>query len=214
MGTYYTPTAPTITEGYFLQPETKVSIGDAYLWGSLDITSFTYANYVAPIGLETGHAIDLGELESLSFSHVPTFTPVESANVRTSNIYIVEGEETMCTVGVREFKPQTILMALASGTMHSPVADERLITFGDKCDLLSRPLVLEFNDVSCQVPAAEDITAGFSGGVITLYDAFASSGFVLDDMNAGALNVMNLEFTVRPVTSLARGNRLGNFYMW
>lgn len=214
-GTYYSPSAPTTSEGYFLQPETRVMVGTLYAWGSLEVTSFSYSSYTASIGLQAGKGIDLGELASISFSHVPTFSPVESANIRTSSIYILEGEETMASVGLREFKPDLIYMALGTGTQYPlETGTERVITFGDKCDMVTRPLTLEFSDVSCQVPDAADITAGLSGGIITLYDTFVSSGLSLDDMNAGSLNEITLEFTVRPIVALARGNRLGNIYLW
>ena len=146
MGTYYTPSAPAASEGFFLQPETKVLLGTAYLYGSLEVSSWTYSTYGASIGLQTGKSVELGELDSLGFSHVPTFSPVESANIRTINIYIIEGEETTVSVGLREFKPSVLTLAIGTG-IASTIDDEFLITFGDKCDMDTRPMTLEFNDV-------------------------------------------------------------------
>jgi hypothetical protein len=214
MGTYYTVSAPVTSEGFFFQPESRVTIGTEALWGSLETGTFSYSAYSAAIGLQSGKSVELGELEALGFSHVPTFTAVESANVRTSNIYVLESEETTVTVGIREFKPETLLMAIGTGTMYYPVADEVLITFGDACDIINRPLVIESSDISCQVPAAEDIATGVSGAVVTLYDTFVTSGLPWDDMTARNLNVITLEFTCRPVFSLPLGNRIGNIYLF
>lgn len=213
MGTYYTPSAPTVTEGLLLQPESRVLLGDAYLYGSLETTSFTYTTYTAPIGLASGHGIDLGALESLGFSQVPSFEAVESANIQNSNIWVLTGEETTVSIGLRQFQPLVLNMALGTGLMYS-LGDERLITFGGRCEMQSRPLTIEFTNVACQAPSSEDIANGVSGGVLTLYDTFCSSGLPWDDINAGSINSLALEFQVRPVLAHALGNRLGNLYLY
>lgn len=213
MATYYTPSAPTVEEGFLLQPESRVLFGLNYLHGSLETSSWAYSTYTASIGLEAGQGIDLGSLEALGFSHVPTYEAVESANLQSSNIWVLTGEETSVTVGVRQFSPDILNLALGTGFLYA-MGNERLLTFGGLCDLQSRPLSIEFSNVSCTAPSTEDITGGVSGGILTLYDAFASSGLPWDDVNAGALNVLTLEFQVRPVLSLALGNRLGSLYLF
>ena len=212
-GTYYSPAAPTIADGFFLQPESRVLVGTEYLYGSLEIVSWTYLTYTASIGLTAGQSIDVGALDSLSFSHIPTFEAVESANVQDSNIWVLSGEETTLSIGLRQFNPILLNMAIGTGTLYE-LGDERLITFGGKCDMATRPISIEWLNVACQAPSSEDITGGVSGGVLTLYDCFASSGFPWDDINAGALNVLTLEFQVRPVLAHALGNRLGSLYLY
>jgi hypothetical protein len=213
-GTYYPGvSAPTVAEGFLLQPESRVLLGTEYLYGSLEITSWVYSTYTASIGLQSGKSLDLGSLESLGFSHVPTFEPVESANLQNSNVWVLTGEETTLTVGVRQFDPTVLYLALGTGIRYN-LADEVVITFGGKCTLSTRPVSIEFLNVACQAPTSEDISGGISGGVLTLYDCLVSSGLPWDDINAGALNVITLELQVRPVLAHALGNRLGNFYIW
>ncbi len=212
-GTYYSPASPTVATGFLLQPEGRVLFGTEYLHGSLDVTSWTYSTYTASIGIQSAKGMDLGTLESLSFSHVPTFEAVESANIQTSNVWVLTGEETTLSVGLRQFKPEVLAKALGTGT-HYALGDEALITFGGKCDMQTRPLSIEFTNVACQAPSSEDIANGVTGGVLTLYDTFISSGLPWDDINAGTLNTLALEFQVRPVLTLALGNRLGNLYMY
>jgi hypothetical protein len=211
MGTYYSPAAPTPEEGFLVQVESRVVLGNAYLYGSLETTSFTYASYTASIGLTGGE--DLGLLESLSFSQVPTFEAVEAANVQDSNIWILTGEECTLSVGLEEFQPEVIWMALGTGDYYV-LGAERLATFGGKCTMTTRPLSVEFTNVACQAPQVEDISGGISGGVITLYDTFISSGMPWDTMTATELNNVTLEFQARPVYGHARGNRLGNVYFF
>lgn len=213
MGTYYSPSAPTVAEGFLLQPESRVLLGTEYLHGSLEVSTWTYTTYTASIGLQAGKAIDLGLLDALSFSHVPAYEAVESANIQNSNIWILTGEETTVTVGLRQFSTTILNMALGTGVLYI-LGDESLNTFGGACDLQSRPMSIEFTNVACQAPSTEDISGGISGGVLTLYDVFASSGLPWDDINAGTLNVLTLEWQVRPVLSLALGNRLGNLYLY
>ena len=141
-GSYYpSVTAPTATEGFFVEPETRVLLGTAFMYGSLEQSTWTYLTYGASIGLTAGNAIDLGVLEALSFTHVPTFTPVESANIQTSNIFVLEGEETTVTVGLREFRPDILKMAIGTGVLYwLDGGQEALITFGGKCDMITRPM--------------------------------------------------------------------------
>lgn len=213
MATYYTPASPVTASGFFVSPESRVLVGNAEMYGSLETDTWTYSTYGASIGLQAGTGIDVGELESLSFSHVPTFSPIESANVRTSNIYVLDGEETSVSVGLRQLHPYLLWMAIGTGVQYE-LGSERLITFGDLCENVSRPLSIEFTNVSCQAPQIADVDSGITGGVITLYDTFIGSGLPWDDMNASEINNIALEFTVKPVLAKQRGNRLGNVYLY
>ena len=215
-GSYYqSVTAPTATEGFFVEPETRVLLGTSNMYGSLEQSTWTYLTYGASIGLKAGESVDLGVLESLSFTHVPTFTPVESANIQTSNIFVLEGEETTVSIGLREFRPDIMQMAIGTGVLYWLNSNkEALITFGGKCDMITRPMSLEFSNVQCQVPQAATLVNGVTGGVVTLYDVFATSGLPWDAMDAKAINNITMEFKARPVTALARGNRIGNLYFF
>ena len=144
---------------------------------------------------------------------MPTFESVESANIRDSTIWTLTGEETTATVGIRQIDPHVISMALGTGVLYM-LGDESLNTFGGKCDLQNRPLTIEFVNVGCEAPDAEDVYSGISGGILTLYDTFCSSGLPWDDIAAGAINEITLTFQVRPCTELALGNRLGNLYLY
>jgi len=212
MATYYSPASPTVSEGFLVSAESRVLLGTEYLYGSLETSSWTYTTYQASIGLKSGKSIDLGLLESLGFSHVPSFEAVEAANVSTSNIWVLTGEETTLSIGLRQFNPTVLTMALGTATMYS-LDNERLITFGGSCNIVSRPMSVEFTNVSCSAPSTENITNGVSIGVLTLYDCICTSGLPWDDINAGALNSISLEFKARPVSSLPRGNRLGCLYL-
>jgi len=198
MATYYTPSAPTVVPGFLLQPESRVLLGTEYLYGALEVSSWSYSTYTASIGLQAGKSIDLGTLENLAFSHVPTFEAVEAANLQNSNVWVLTGEETTLSVGLRQFNPYVLNLALGTGTNYA-LGDERVITFGGKCDIASRPMSIEFNNVGCDAISSANIANGVSGGVLTLYDAFISSGLPWDDINAGALNSISLEFQIRPV---------------
>jgi hypothetical protein len=211
MSTYLTPASPTVATGFLLQPESRVLLGTEYLHGSLEVSSWTYLTYTASIGLQAGKGLDLGMVESLGFSHVPTFEAVESANLQSSSVWVLTGEETTLSIGVRQFSPTVIFQALGTGTQYV-LGTEQVMTFGGKCDMQTRPLTIEFTNIACGAPSSEDIASGVSGGALTLYNTFVSSGLPWDDINAGSLNTLALEFQVLPVLALALGNRLGNMY--
>ena len=216
-GTYYPGgvSAPTVVEGLLLQAESRVLLGTGNMYDSLEVTTWTYLSYKASIGLQAGKSIDLGMLSALGFSHVPTFEAVESANIQDSTIWTLTGEETKVTVGLRQFDSHILQLALGTGVAYAfDTEKESLITFGGKCTMTTRPLVIEFANVACGAPTSEDIAAGVTGGVLTLYDVFCSSGFPWDTMDAKALNEVTLEFQARPVLANTRGNRLGNMYLY
>jgi len=212
MATYYTPSAPTITAGFFLKPEGAIKIGTSNLYGSLETSSWVYSTYEASIGLQAGQSVEIGGVADLSWSYEPTYEPVETFNLALNTVYQVTGEETRLTIEILEFKPQTLELALGTGTMYS-LGNERVYTFGGGCTMRSRPISVEFTNDSCDAPSSEDVTSGISGGVLTLYDVFVSGGLEWA-MNSRENNTVSLEFTAKPVTARSRGNRLGSLYLY
>ena len=67
MGSYYSVGAPSASAGFLMQPESKIKIGTAALYASLEHTSWTYITYEASIGLQAGTSFELGGGDLLSF---------------------------------------------------------------------------------------------------------------------------------------------------
>lgn len=212
MSTYRTPTAPTVTGGFFLRPESRIIVGTSALYGSLEVSSWTYATYEASIGLQAGQFFELGQVADLSFQHTPEYAAVEGFNIADDSVYEVTGEETMVTVEIQEFHPEILEVAVGTGTRYT-LGTEQLLTFGGGCTMRNRPICIEFTNAGCEAPSAEDTTNGISGGVLTIYDAFISSGLEIA-MNARETSTSSFEFTARPVTARSTGNRLGNLYLF
>ena len=212
MGTYYTPSSPTVTAGFFVKPEGAIKVGTQTLYGSLETTSWTYTTYEASIGLQAGKSFELGQVNDLSWQHQPEFEPVEGFNVSDDPVYQVTGEETMVTVEIYEFHPAILELAVGTGTRYT-LGSEELLTFGGGCSIRSRPISVEFINVSCDKPTSADISNGVSGGVLTIYDAFISNGIEWS-MSAKEYNTVSFEFTARPVLARSVGNRLGNLYLF
>lgn len=211
-GTYYSVSAPTVTAGFMVKPETQMRIGTLSLYSSLEVTSWAYATYEASIGLQSGNSFDVGQVSDLSWSHKPDFAAVEGFNVGDDSIWEVSGEETMCSVEIQQLDPRLLELGIGTGTMYT-LGVERLITFGGGCTMRNRPISLEWVNDSCEAPASQDASAGVSGGVLTLYDCFITSGLEWS-MNAREINTIALEFQARPVLARARANRLGNLYIY
>lgn len=213
MGVYKTVAAPVLTAGFLMQPESRILLGTTELYGSLEVTSWTYATYEASIGLQAGSSYGLGLVDSLGFTHEPSIEPLETANVADASIYLVTGEETTVEVGVREFDTRTLEIAMSTGVMYT-LGDEKLITFGGGCAIKNRPLCIESGNVACDAPSSANIANGITGIVITLYDTICTSGLPWDSIVAGEISVLDLTFDARPVLARSRGNRLGNIYAY
>lgn len=214
MATYGTlPTAPTTTEGYFVKAESRVLLGSSALYGSLDVTSTSYTQYTISVGLESGQGTELGFMESIGYSYVPTWESVDSANVATGTVYDMTSEELTLTLGVREFKYQVIQAAINSGVMYSG-ANEVLFAFGGGCTLVNRPIAIEFTNQACAAPTSPDIATGVTGGVLTAYDCICTSGLPWDAISRGEMNMLSLEFKARPVSARTKGQRLGSLWLY
>lgn len=209
VGTYFTTAAPSDALGFMVQAESRVRMGTANLYGALEVTSWTYSTYQASIGLQAGKAIDLGQVESLGFTHTPTFEPLESANIQQPSIYTLTGEETTLTVGLRQFDPRVLEVALGTGILYK-LGNEYLITFGGACNVTSRPMEIAITNIGCDKPSSPNATNGITGMVLTIYDALATSGLPWDEIVAGEINSIELEFAAKPVLARSLGNRLGD----
>ncbi len=213
VGSYFTTAAPTDALGYLVQSETRVRMGTESLYGSLEVTSWAYTTYEASIGLQDAKAVDFGQVESLSFSHVPTFEPLESVNIQSPSVYVLTGEETTFSVGVQQFDPALIEVALGTGTLYQ-IGNEFLNPFGGACSALTRPIEIGVTNIACNAPDAPDATAGISAIVLTIYNAQTTSGFDWGDILASETNNFSLEMLALPVLARSLGNRMGNIYIF
>lgn len=215
VGTYFTTGAPSDALGFMIQAESRVRMGTAYLYGSLEVTSWTYTTYGASIGLQAGKAIDFGQVESLGFTHQPSFEPLESANIQQPSIYVLTGEETTVTVGVRQFDPRVLEVALGTAQALYALGNEYLIPFGGACTASSRPLEIAVTNIGCNKPTSPNAaSSGITAIVLTLYDVQATSGLDWGDIVANEVNQFDLELAAKPVLANALGNRLGNLYIF
>jgi len=211
-GTYITPTTPSATAGFLTQAETAVLVGNDRLYEALEHASWTYATYEISIGLQAAKFFQLGLITDLNFAHKPSFEPVEAYNMSDDPLYQVTGEETTLGVTVAEFKPDIIELAIGTGARRD-LGDEVVFSIGAGCNMLRRPYSLEFVNQGCYAPSSENVALGISGGAITLYDAFISSGMEWA-LAAKEGNTIPLEIQALPVTDRARGNRIGSVYLF
>ncbi len=213
-GTYFTTAAPADALGYMVQAESRIRLGTSELYGALETTSWTYSTYGASIGLKAGQSIDLGQVESLSFSHQPSFEPLESANIQQASVYVLSGEETTVGVGLRQFDPRVIEVAMGTGVLYS-LGNEKLLTFGGACTSSKRPLEIAVTNIGCNKPTTPNAAAsGITAIVLTLYSVQATSGLDWGDIVANEINTIDLEFSAVPVNANALGNRLGCMYIF
>jgi hypothetical protein len=215
VGTYFTTGSITESLGFMIQAESRVRLGTEYLFGALETSSWTYSTYGTSIGLKAGKAIDFGQVESLGFTHQPSFEPLESANVQQPSIYVLSGEETTLNVGVRQFDPRVLQVALGTAGALYSLGNEYLIPFGGACTASSRPVEVGVLNIGCNRPASPDaVSSGITAIILTLYDVQATSGLDWGDIVANEVNQFDLELAAKPVLTNALGNRLGNLYIF
>jgi hypothetical protein len=212
MATYGTPVAPTALTGFLIEPAARVLLGTG---GSADLetTSWPAQVYSAPIGLKSGAGVQLGILTNLSFSSVPTITPVEAANFQDPLAYEVSGEECTITVECRDVKPQVLKEALATGYLYI-LGNEALITWGGGCTLKEMPLVIEWTNVSCKAPGTANIGSGLTGGIFTFFKVISNSGLPWSAFSAKEATSLALTFRALHDTSRPLGARLGSLYLY
>lgn len=218
-GSYFTTASPVALAGLVVQSETRVRVGLMRLYtGALETTSALYISYGGPVGVVAGNSFDLGEVESLSFEHVPNFEQPDVANVLQSSLEVLSEEETTISIGVRQFDPRMIELLVRTGTMYNvgSGANERYIQVGGKCASGNRrPIELCATNIGCNAPASPgDTETQIAAIIITAYDCAATSGFNWGDMVANDLNVLDTEWTVYPVTAHSSGNKLFSVYIF
>lgn len=215
VGNYFTSASPQAIAELTVQSETRVRVGTTrlYVGGSLDTTSALYTAYGASIGVVAGNSFDLGELASLGFEHVPTFEKPDVANVIESSLDVLSEEETTISMGVMQFDPRLLEIAVGTGTLYT-IGNERLITVGGKCTVTRRPIELSAENIGCNAPSAPvDTLTGISLIVITAYDCAFTSGLPWSDILANEISVLDLEASVFPVRTKVSGNYLFNIYI-
>ena len=208
MGTYATAALATVGKGFILRPESRVRYG-----GTLETTSWVAATYSAPLGVTGGR--DLGILASLNFTHRPTYSPVPQINFREGVLYEVTGEETTVVLGLKEFRPEVLAEAFGGGSFinfSNPL--EGLIRWGGGSAFAETPLVIDMTNAWSQLPTSGGIETRLNGMILTLYKTILEGGLPLAAIMAGETNVAELTFRVMNDTSRARGNRLGNLYIY
>lgn len=214
MSSYFTGTGPQVVAGLIMQSETRIQVGTARLYGSLEVSSPAYLAYQASIGLQSSLGIDLGEVESIGFEHAPSFESPDTANVVRSSLELLTEEETTITIGIRQFDARILEVMVGTGVMYT-LGDARLITGGGKCTTEKRPIEIFANNIGCNAPAAEQsVLTGVTAIVVTAYDCSCTSGIPWGDILANEINVLDTEWTVHPVNSLAAGNRRFSIFIY
>ncbi len=212
VGTYFTTAGPASIEGLLVQMETRLRIGTSRLYGSLETTSWTYTTYEASVGLSASW--DVGQVASLGLEITSELEEVESANIRSSGIFVAGAEEATLSVGVRQFDARTLELAMNNAVMYT-LGDERMFTVGGACTTRARPIELAATNVACGAPSTPgDVLAGVTAIVVTFYDMQCTSGLPWGDIVANELSTLELEFSALPVTARALGNRLLNIYVF
>jgi len=206
------PAAPTISRGFFMKPEVRVLIGTEYLWGSLDMTSYSYTNRSIPVGLANGKFFDIGAITNLEPVLTKTWEAVETSNLPKGTIYDLIDEECTVTINVVEVKPQLVDLLLATTGL---VQDNQYLwSMGGGCASITRPVCIEWTNVNCDAPTSESMSVGISGGMLTIFDAVCTSGLNFGSLNRAQMTNIAVTLTGRPVMSLPVGKRTASLWLY
>lgn len=198
-------------EGFAPRWENCVEIGDAALWGSLEITTYIYSVYGSSIGLAAGQGRQIGACDDLEFEFTRDFSEVEVANVVSSGVFELDSEEATLTMNMFEWQPENI--AYAWNTTYSLVtATDGVIQFGGGCTLSSRPIAIHGTNIACNADAISDLTDGVDYMCLTLYDCYSTEGGSIP-ISAREDNPISITIRARPVLSMTAGTRIGNLYL-
>lgn len=207
----YPAAAISIIEGFVIEPENYLEIGDSNLWGSLQNTGVIYDVYAASVGLQEDSGSQIGACNDVSFERNRTIEAVEVGNIVDSGLFRITDEENNVVFTALEWRAANI--ALAFGSSYQVInADNGLIEFGGGCTIDSRPMVVRGSNVSCSAPNITSLLDGVKYFTLTLYDCYSSEGATLP---IAASEQEGIEITMRakPVLTLDEGQRIGNLYL-
>jgi hypothetical protein len=191
--------------------ENALVIGNAELWASLETSSYIYATYGASVGLQENAGTQLGGCRDISFERTQDVEAVELGNVVDSGIYEITSEENTLTFSAMEWRPDVIGIAFGV-TAKTVTATDSVVIFGGGCNVASRPIVVQGENVSCNAADITNLTDGVEFAVLTLYDCYSSEGATLP-FSASEDAPLDITMRCKPVLSLSRGERIGNLYL-
>lgn len=213
MAVDFTHASPTATTAWTAEFESRIRMGSALHYAALAVSGSTYiaAYDFASVGLQAGQAFDLGQLSSPpSIEPTVTFEEVEAGNVKSPGIYALTEEGITVSLGVKEFRPETMELAIQNGDMQTVNSVERLFRAGGTCTIRNRPFEMSAFNVGCYAPAASDMSAGIQGFILTIYGGYISSGFNIGEVMANETNTYELEYTGIAWLQRQLGNQLYN----
>ena len=200
------------TAGFLIRVESSIEIGNAELWGSLDIGSFVYQTYDTSVGLTENGGWHLGSCDDIDFERSQDITVVEIGNVLDSGLFEVASEENNLTFSAREWKPQVVALALGTTYHAMGTGKDGVIYWGGGCDITSRPVVARGTNVSCNAASITDLTDGVDYITLTLYDCYTAEGGTLP-FRVREDAALPITMRAKPVLTLTAGRRIGNLYL-
>lgn len=213
MAVDFTHASPITTTGWTAEYESRIRLGTDQHYAALAVSGSTYvaAYDFASVGLQSGLAFDLGQLASPpSIEPTVTFEEVEAGNVKSSGLFALTEEGITVSLGVKEWNPEMMELAIQNGSMDTVNVNERLFRAGGTCTIRNRPLELSAFNVGCYAPAASDMSAGIQGFILTIYGGYISSGFAIGELLPNETSTIELEYTGIPWLQRALGNQLYN----
>ena len=211
----YTPSAPVVEEGYLVKSEVRVLIGKTGWTTSLDFDSYSYNYFSIPVGFEDNTKyFEVGMLASMGQVLSKTFEAVDSANMPRGTVFDLTDESLTLSFEAKELKPELVELLLHTTPFDNEDASEKLFVTGGGCDMISRPITVEWTNVDCHAISSADIDNGISGGILTIYKAIVTNGFDWGTMARNAENNIPVEITAQPVTTFPVGRRLASLWIW
>ena len=211
----YTPSAPSVSEGFLVKPEVRVLIGKTGWTTALDFDSYSYNYYTIPVGFEDSTKyFEVGLLASMGQVLSKTFEPVDSANAPQGTIFDMTDESLTLSFEAKELKPDLVELLLHTTAFENEDASEMVFATGGGCDMISRPITVEWTNVDCHAIDTANIANGISGGILTIYKAIVTNGFDWGTMVRNGENNIPVEITALPVNTFPAGRRLASLWIY
>ena len=211
----YTPSAPVVTEGYLVKPEVRVNIGKTGWTTSLDFNSYSYNYNDVPVGFEDSTKyFEVGLLASMGQVLSKTFEAVDSANAPRGTIFDMTDEELTLSFEAKELNPLLVELLLHTTPFENEDGSEKVFATGGGCDMISRPITVEWTNVDCHVIDTADIDSGITGGILTVYKAIVTNGFDWGTMVRNGENNIPVEITALPINTFPAGRRLASLWLY